>query len=902
MFKKVKANISAGEDIQVLSYYGIGGIGKTSLLRRLMSEMDDEIKRPLYVYVDLNIRQEPLSVLDSLRNILTEKYNFNFPVFDLAVYVYSKKIGEKIHEDTTEGLIEKSPFLSTVMDVLDEIPFVGILKKLDKCAGYVKNIIDKKKREVTSIDADPVDVIYKKLPYYFALDLSDNLEDTDTPLVVFMDTYEVLVNEMSGAGEPVNNDLWVRGENGLVQNSSRVMWVIAGREKLRWAEINSDWSDSLEQHILGNLSKQDAYSFLNSAGIYDEKLTDAIYNLTSGTPVFLDLCVDNYYSIIERGKTPEIGDFKGNTTVIIERFLRYMDDNRKDIIYLLSCIKIWDDEIFHDIAGKVLSGFSFTTYDKIKGASFITKGNDGTYTMHQTVQNVIYSNCPSFIREKAQEALNQYYENALKNTGVISSKFSVILPRYVSYLVRTAYSENEFSEIYTKLRERLFEVQRACQFDLLLSCMNELKEYALRNMPDTSITARLYNDIAKDLEAAGLYNEALEKAKRAEEMYRKFYGKTGEKTLNATITVSRCLRSLGKYEVAVEVLEKLYLLVVSELGEDNDLTIDLIVELGSKYYWLGQYHTALNLLEKALEKRQNKNQNIWNVKWHLANTYDALGKYQQAIEIRKEIAEKQEKVCGENGLNTINAMNKLVLSYYKVGQYNEAVKLGQKVLKKYTELLGENHPLTLNAMSNLSLLYSRIGQYQKSLNLGQIALERRIEILGEDHPLTLYPLNNMAICYDYLGQNELALELREKVLEKRIKIFGEKNPETLTAMSNLAETHNKMGNYDVALSLTRKAIDTFEKQLGKEHECTADTMNNLSGALSGLGRHDEAIKVQKEACEISERLLGEQNPRTIERLEALATRLKAAGKTDEAAEVEARLKTLSEQSQEQAQV
>ena len=42
LFEKLKANISEGDDIQVLSYYGIGGIGKTSLLRKLMAEMNEK--------------------------------------------------------------------------------------------------------------------------------------------------------------------------------------------------------------------------------------------------------------------------------------------------------------------------------------------------------------------------------------------------------------------------------------------------------------------------------------------------------------------------------------------------------------------------------------------------------------------------------------------------------------------------------------------------------------------------------------------------------------------------------------------------------------------------------------------------------------------------------------------
>ena len=96
LFGRMKDGILEGEDIQVLTYYGIGGIGKTSLLHQLINEMDSELKRPLYAYIDFNIRKEAGAVLNSLRNILSEKYSFSFPMFDLAFYVYSKKAGEKI--------------------------------------------------------------------------------------------------------------------------------------------------------------------------------------------------------------------------------------------------------------------------------------------------------------------------------------------------------------------------------------------------------------------------------------------------------------------------------------------------------------------------------------------------------------------------------------------------------------------------------------------------------------------------------------------------------------------------------------------------------------------------------------------------------------------------------------
>ena len=639
--------------------------------------------------------------------------------------------------------------------MLGEVPVLGILKKLDKCAGYVKSLIEKRKRDITSIDIEPIEVIYKRLPYYFALDLSDNLENTKIPLVILIDTYETLVNEMAGVGEPVNNDLWIRGDDGLVQNSARVFWVIAGREKLRWSEINSDWEDAIEQHILGNLAKSDAVSFLNSAGIFDEYLIDAIYTLTNGTPVFLDLCVDNYYSILERGKTPEIEDFKGNTTIIIERFLRYMDDNRKDIIYLLSCMKVWDDEIFNSVAKNVLSGFSLTTYEKIKGASFITKGENGNYTMHQTVQNVILADCPEFIRNKAQKELNKYYEQTLNNISVASPKFSTLFLRYVNYILTEKYSEEDFSGIYRELRQKLDDVKNACQFDLLLSAMKELKEFAEKNFPDSPLMAKIHNDIARDFSAAGFYNESVEHAELSMKMYREKFGELDERTLEATAILSGFLYLSGKYKEAFEVVEKVYSTAVSMLGEENSTVFMLMKSLGTAYFSLGKYEEALtveqNLFERAKKVLGEDHLDTLSAMFNLGMTFDKLGRYQEAVDIQEKVFEKRMALLGENNPAVLKSMHSLAVRYHRLGQHQKACDLFQKVLEKRTELLGENHPRTIHTLEGLARTYSSLGKYQKTIELEKNILERYTETLGENHPDTILAMNNLAVSYYCLG-------------------------------------------------------------------------------------------------------------------------------------------------------
>ena len=60
------------------------------------------------------------------------------------------------------------------------------------------------------------------------------MEESQKPFVIFLDTYEELVNELL-PGNPLQNDLWLRDiKTGIIPRVPYVLWVIAGREKLKW--------------------------------------------------------------------------------------------------------------------------------------------------------------------------------------------------------------------------------------------------------------------------------------------------------------------------------------------------------------------------------------------------------------------------------------------------------------------------------------------------------------------------------------------------------------------------------------------------------------------------------------------------------------------------------------------
>ena len=73
---------------RVLTYYGMGGIGKSTLLAKLEDNLvcEPELtqrngKKPLVINFNLENKQEDIQVLTALRNLLGDKYGWRFPKF-----------------------------------------------------------------------------------------------------------------------------------------------------------------------------------------------------------------------------------------------------------------------------------------------------------------------------------------------------------------------------------------------------------------------------------------------------------------------------------------------------------------------------------------------------------------------------------------------------------------------------------------------------------------------------------------------------------------------------------------------------------------------------------------------------------------------------------------------------
>lgn len=435
-YRKLEQNLKNDEDIHVITYYGVGGIGKSTLLRKITKELEEE--KALFAFFDFETAQDAKTVLTLIKNQLEQKAAFQFPIFDLALYTYARKIGENTDKPEVKSLVEKSKPLSFLVDVLNEIPLIGMASTLFKLAdsglAIIKNNKTKYKSDLIRLESETPEETYKRLPYYFSQDLATNLEKADKPLVILLDTYEKLVNEIKAEGYSLMQDAWLRSDEGPILQVPGVLWILAGREKIKWGEYDKDWEETLNQHILGDLSFKDANDFLQEAGIEEETLRKKIYDLTHGTPVYLDICVSTYEILKENGEAITINKFGKNVDVLVERFIRYMDAQSSEIAYVLSQIGNWTDELIQEVGYKILPNFSLTLYEKIKGLSFIFCEN-GKYYMHKTVRDILRRECPDIICQTTMGEMENYYGKYLMKQSVLDKDYISNIDNYFNAAV-----------------------------------------------------------------------------------------------------------------------------------------------------------------------------------------------------------------------------------------------------------------------------------------------------------------------------------------------------------------------------------------------------------------------------------------------------------------------------------
>lgn len=386
----------------VLNYYGIGGIGKTALLNRIMRELDGraQYKKIVVLYHDFANGTDLRDILQAWKGAL-ENLGCEFPYFDLGnFYLLLKEGNADPDKPKIKSRLEKNPWLNRAKDALNKtanlsdaavpgavavttiaevtvdalgiIPGIKTVSEIAKALNnYLaandtqtqlnknKNLYDELNRRA---ELRNTDALKNYLPTLFAQDVFD-WAGGDKKFVIVLDSCEVLTGGKKLNANNLPCDWWLIGEGGLIRQMPATLWLAASRNKLPWsgAEIISRRLDSL--------TDDEARALLEKAAV-EESLREKFLAAAKGYPLFL----------VELANKKVIADVHAE---IIERILRNLSAVERTMLQRLCALGKWTDEIVR------AEKFNPHTYRRFKELAFVQLAEENYFTLDPTLQKIL---------------------------------------------------------------------------------------------------------------------------------------------------------------------------------------------------------------------------------------------------------------------------------------------------------------------------------------------------------------------------------------------------------------------------------------------------------------------------------------------------------------------------------
>src|SRR5215211_3979837 len=457
VFEQAVSGLPSNE-YEVLVYYGVGGIGKTSLRIELCRLLEEKHRQTMWGVLDFRntTYRDVETALFWLRQEFHHKYVVQFPSFDLAYAIFWQKTHPQtpLQQDPTEleALLEEGTLFANLISIVGEVPIISLLPKLSKLISRTDRLFREwwTKRGHQDLyrlqEMEPAEIV-EWLPAFWASDLKDYLERENRPAVLFMDTYEALWEEASRRteGRFFAQDEWVRE---LVSHVPEVLWVSTGRERLRWEERDDDWRNYQHQHLVGALTEEDARRFLASCGVTEEALQEVIVAGSMGVPLYLDLAVDHYLQIeATQPRDPSPSDFQGTPQKVLDGFLHYLDRSETETLKVLSVARFWNRTLFESLIEEFRTGYPATALPALRRFSFVQEEQTpGTWTIHPLMREALEEHLDVELHGRVHRYLLDHYDLQL---GELESTA-------ISDLHRTALTEAFHHGKYVLDSEELF--------------------------------------------------------------------------------------------------------------------------------------------------------------------------------------------------------------------------------------------------------------------------------------------------------------------------------------------------------------------------------------------------------------------------------------------------------------
>ena len=313
----------------------------------------------------------------------------------------------------------------------------------------------------------------------------------------------------------------------------------------------------------------------------------------------------------------------------------------------------------------------------------------------------------------------------------------------------TASSYNDIGGVYSSLGI----------FDTALEYLNKAI-VVQKNKTDINLNtiATTYNNIGEVYHYSGKYNDALEYYNKALAIQIEKLGTDHIDTAASYNNIGQVFNELSEYDRALENYNKALDIWKRILGNYHLYTAISYNSIGVVYFNQGKCDKALDYFYKALDIRKEKlgvnHPNTAFTYNNIGSVYDEIGNNDEALKYYNKALEIYETVLGTYHFYTATFYNNIGFVYSKQGKYDKALEYYNKALDIREKTLGCNHLDTATSCNNIGVIYKKQGEYDKALKYLEKALAVREKNLGNDHPRTQETKGNIKEIEEHLFEKE----------------------------------------------------------------------------------------------------------------------------------------------------
>lgn len=692
----------------IVNIYGVGGIGKTTILHRITDNYrDDGCSTAI---IDLkNGNADILDIIYGLYDELEKNCVLTSECFETlkgilkeveeASESFVKKYNSSIQKEGVNTFVKD--YLPSITDIVGgavgESVGVSISAATSGIGGMlgggigsivgfsigslISKIIELHKHDgITALNRigltkNEIDtfVNFKYNVKETFIDGLNKLSEKSTVILGF-DTFERV---------PFNIKNWL-SVDFIPKLNFQVKIIISGRDKLLNGSTWFDLTSKIASIEIEQFSEKEAKEFLKRKGISDTDSIEWIINISGCLPWAIALCVDFFDEQID---TSEKIDYKliDRETIgykVVERFLNHIDNAKlKEVIQFCSIINCFDFEIIQGYFKEVPPEEMKQLFQAVCKYSFVRHLGSGKYAIHDVVSGFLNQDTKCYYIDK-------YYS------------YNSYLSTYYQELSRKDVEIGIRAKSYWYYLYHLLNLNEENGIRQLELCMHDLSELPIDLFEDY-----FYNGISNFT----FYTENGKFFKKYAEAYLmtiKGEWDLAEKALNnlaytknpsVSDTIRECAKTSlseiylgqGFYEKAKKLLE--------EILKNNDSGYETrkIRKTGSKlceiYAILGKYKKGEQLAIE-IKNKCDENKEMVGLGWackSLGDIYRLWGKSQKAIEelnigLEAFVFEKDD--YGEAVIRTQLARN-----YIHIGRWEDAeseLDKSEEIYKKYNYKYG----------------------------------------------------------------------------------------------------------------------------------------------------------------------------------------------------------------------